>query len=247
MRCCCSRLRWQGSSASSRSIANYVSEVETEVGDKIVVLELTKPAKANEAISDDMVTEKHGPEALGSRRRAARPHAARRRRRRRRHRSAKSILQEGMLVTPPEISEGEREVAILVDAATGVAGKIEPGRQVDVIAAYGADPADPENGVKAKPAPLDRDRPRREGDRGRHAAREARQQRAGRPARPRARWSRSRSRSARSRSCASRTRRSSPPTSGSRCCAAATAAGRTLNETIFEGQDPKKGDEGVTG
>ena len=41
-----------------------------------------------------------------------------------------------MLVTPPEISEGEREVAILVDAATGVAGKIEPGRQVDVIASY---------------------------------------------------------------------------------------------------------------
>ena len=41
-----------------------------------------------------------------------------------------------MLVTPPEINEGEREVAILVDASTGVAGKIEPGRQVDVIASY---------------------------------------------------------------------------------------------------------------
>ena len=57
-----------------------------------------------------------------------------------------------MLVTPPEISEGEREVAILVDAATGVAGKISPGRQVDVIASYGAVPADPENGIKAEPA-----------------------------------------------------------------------------------------------
>ena len=50
-------------------VANYVSEVETQVGDKIVVLELTKPAKANEAISDDMVTREHGPEALGARRR----------------------------------------------------------------------------------------------------------------------------------------------------------------------------------
>ena len=56
-----------------------------------------------------------------------------------------------MLVTPPEISEGEREVAILVDAATGVAGKIEPGREVDVIASYAAEAGDPENGVKAKP------------------------------------------------------------------------------------------------
>ena len=57
-----------------------------------------------------------------------------------------------MLVTPPEINEGEREVAILVDAATGVAGKIEPGRNVDVIASYGAVAADPDNGVKAEPA-----------------------------------------------------------------------------------------------
>ena len=48
-----------------------------------------------------------------------------------------------MLVTPPEINQGEREVAILVDAATGVAGKIAPGRQVDVIASYGAVPRRP--------------------------------------------------------------------------------------------------------
>ncbi|HEY6888951.1 MAG TPA: SAF domain-containing protein, partial [Solirubrobacter sp.] len=42
-------------------VANYVSDVETEVGDKIFVLELTKPATANEAISDDMVTLKQVP------------------------------------------------------------------------------------------------------------------------------------------------------------------------------------------
>src|SRR3954454_22413224 len=43
-------------------VANYVSEVETQVGDKIVVLELSKPAKANEAISDDMVIERAVPQ-----------------------------------------------------------------------------------------------------------------------------------------------------------------------------------------
>jgi pilus assembly protein CpaB len=132
-------------------VANYVSEVETQVGDKIVVLELTKPAKANEAISDGMVTEKTVPKRWA-------PEKA--------LRDATeligvvaatdiqpgSILQDGMLVTPPEISEGEREVAILVDAATGVAGKISPGRNVDVIASYSAVAADPDNGVKAEPA-----------------------------------------------------------------------------------------------
>ena len=56
-----------------------------------------------------------------------------------------------MLTTPPEINQGEREVAILVDAATGVAGKIEPGRQVDVIASYGAEEGDAATGKKAKP------------------------------------------------------------------------------------------------
>ena len=30
-------------------VANYVSEVETQVGDKMVVLELTRPVAANEA------------------------------------------------------------------------------------------------------------------------------------------------------------------------------------------------------
>ena len=66
-----------------------------------------------------------------------------------------------MLVTPPEINEGEREVAILVDAATGVAGKIEPGRQVDVIASYAADAADPDERRQGQARALDRDRPGR--------------------------------------------------------------------------------------
>jgi pilus assembly protein CpaB len=132
-------------------VANYVSEIETKVGDKIVVLELTKPVKANEAISDNLVVERRVPKrwapeaALRDRTRLVGVVAAA-------DIDAKSILQEGMLVSPPQIGEGEREVAILVDAATGVAGKIEPGGEVDVIASYAAVAADPENGVKSEPA-----------------------------------------------------------------------------------------------
>jgi pilus assembly protein CpaB len=133
-------------------VANYVSDIETEVGDKVVVFELTKPAKANEAISDDMVIERQVPKKWA-------PGAALPPDRGRlvgvvaaadieRH----SILQEGMLVTPPEIQQNQREVAILVDAATGVAGKIEPGRAVDVIASYAAEPGDQDTRAKPKPA-----------------------------------------------------------------------------------------------
>src|SRR4051812_27944073 len=119
-------------------VANYVSDVETQVGDKIQVVELTKAVPAKQAISDDMVTGKTVPRrwapgaALRDETQLVGFVAAA-------DLQAHSVLQEGMLTTPPEINQGEREVAILVDAATGVAGKIEPGRQVDVIASYGAE------------------------------------------------------------------------------------------------------------
>lgn len=45
-----------------------------------------------------------------------------------------SMLQDGMLVERPGVQPGFREVAILVDAETGVAGKVEPGDHVDIIA-----------------------------------------------------------------------------------------------------------------
>ena len=38
-------------------VANYVSDVDTRVGPNVSVLVLTKDAKKNEAISDDMMTE----------------------------------------------------------------------------------------------------------------------------------------------------------------------------------------------
>jgi pilus assembly protein CpaB len=45
-----------------------------------------------------------------------------------------STLQEGMLVQRPGVQPGFREVAIVVDAETGVAGKVSPGNHVDIIA-----------------------------------------------------------------------------------------------------------------
>ena len=131
-----------------------------------------------------------------------------------------SILQEGMLVAPPELSPGEREVAILVDASTGVAGKIEPGRPVDIIAAFQGDPTAADEARTARSsscrarACIDVGQPQLKGGGGV----------AARPSRTRRRSSRSRSRSAKEQELrvpyARVVRRT---TSGSRCCAPATA------------------------
>ena len=126
-------------------VADYVSDVETQVGDKVVVLELTRPVAANEAIPDNAVRRRAVPRRWA-------PAAA--------YRDFTqlvgqvagtdlqpgSILQEGMLVAPPQLREGQREEAILVDASTGVAGRVKPGDIVDVIASYPA-----EQGTEDKP------------------------------------------------------------------------------------------------
>ena len=44
------------------------------------------------------------------------------------------MIQAGMLESPPGLEPGQREVAIIVDAETGVAGKVSSGQSVDIIA-----------------------------------------------------------------------------------------------------------------
>ena len=118
-------------------VANYVSNVESEVGEKIAVLELTQPVAANRpvpesAVQQIVVPKKWAPEAaLTDYGQLTGVVAVS-------NLQPGSILQEGMLATPPDLEEGEREIAILVDASTGVAGKVKPGDHVDVIASYSA-------------------------------------------------------------------------------------------------------------
>ena len=127
-------------------VAGYVSDVRAEVDPKVEVLELAKPAEKDKAITDDMVRTKELP-----RRWASKP-ALRDRARLIGQVAladipAGSVLQEGMLGSPPELASGEREIAILVDAETGVAGKISPGSIVDIVATF---EGDSNTGVKAE-------------------------------------------------------------------------------------------------
>ena len=117
-------------------VAGYVSDVRAEVDPKVEVLELAKPAEKDKAITDDMVRTKELPRrwvsktALRDRARLIGQVALA-------DIPAGSVLQEGMLGSPPELATGEREIAILVDAETGVAGKISPGSIVDIVATFG--------------------------------------------------------------------------------------------------------------
>ncbi len=47
-----------------------------------------------------------------------------------------ALLQKSMVVAAPDLEQGERELAIMIDAETGVAGKVTRQSRVDVYAAF---------------------------------------------------------------------------------------------------------------
>ncbi|MGK5532340.1 Flp pilus assembly protein CpaB [Streptomyces sp. URMC 129] len=47
-----------------------------------------------------------------------------------------SLLQSDMLAERPELDPGQMEIAVMIDASTGVAGKIYPGATINMYAAY---------------------------------------------------------------------------------------------------------------
>ncbi|MDT0458600.1 pilus assembly protein CpaB [Streptomyces sp. 2224.1] len=47
-----------------------------------------------------------------------------------------SLLQDDMIVERPALKAGQQEIAIMIDAATGVAGKINPGARVNIYATF---------------------------------------------------------------------------------------------------------------
>ncbi|MEU1483163.1 Flp pilus assembly protein CpaB [Streptomyces sp. NPDC005752] len=47
-----------------------------------------------------------------------------------------SLMQSDMMVKSPELRPGEQEIAIMIDAATGVAGKIRPNDRVNIYATF---------------------------------------------------------------------------------------------------------------
>ena len=120
------------------SVSRYVADVRSEVGDKISVLRLVQPLEANQPLAaaeveqvliprrwaaDRVLPVNFDPTGLVA---AARiPEGV--------------YLQEGMFEPSSAIEPGEREIAILVDAETGVGGKIVSGDLVDIWATFQAE------------------------------------------------------------------------------------------------------------
>jgi pilus assembly protein CpaB len=124
-------------------VSRYVSDVRTQVEPLTPVLWLTEDVAIQQPVPDGAIEERMVPRrwvptsALRSRSELEGLVAAT-------ALPAGSILQDGMVRERPELGIGEREIAILVDAETGVAGKIRPGDIVDIYATFpGEDEATP--------------------------------------------------------------------------------------------------------
>jgi pilus assembly protein CpaB len=117
------------------SVANYVADVQAQVGPLGTVVRLTKEARSYQPVTDDMIEQVAVPERwrprnalVSSLELEGRVPAS--------TLPAGTVLQEGLLIDPPQLEDGERELAILVDAETGVAGKIGRGSIVDIFATF---------------------------------------------------------------------------------------------------------------
>lgn len=118
-------------------VAGYVADVRQQVDPKVTLLALSRDAPPYVSITDDMVEEVSLPERWAPRT-AIRDRAALVGLVPTTKLTRGSLLQDGMLTSTPDLEGGQREIAILVDAETGVAGKIRPGFTVDIIATYQA-------------------------------------------------------------------------------------------------------------
>jgi pilus assembly protein CpaB len=119
-------------------VAGYVADVNSQIDPKVRVLALTQDARPFEGIDDGMVETIEMPRKFAPRNAIRDPGqlvgvvpAS--------PLPKDTVLQEGMLISPPELEGGQREIAIMVDAETGVAGKIGQGALVDIIATFAGD------------------------------------------------------------------------------------------------------------
>ncbi|GAB4084440.1 Flp pilus assembly protein CpaB [Myceligenerans cantabricum] len=111
----------------------YVRTVSTQVGPMTTVLQLNRAVEAQEPIEPAMLEEVEVPTRWVSESALHDPGEAEGLVAATAYKKG-SVVQDGMLVERPIVQPGFREVAVIVDAETGVAGKVQPGDRVDVIA-----------------------------------------------------------------------------------------------------------------
>lgn len=119
-------------------VTAYVADISSRVGPMVEVVRLARDVEAYEPIESDMVETVEVPSrwspqtALHSAGQVSGLVAAT-------AMPKGTVLADGLLVARPGVQPGYREIAIVVDAETGVAGKVQPGNHVDIIATIAAD------------------------------------------------------------------------------------------------------------
>lgn len=131
-----------GALAVFLALTSYVGQVRAQVGPMAPTVRLVADLPPFTPVADAMIEVVDAPErwrpaiAVGSPSQVIGRVAAT-------QLPAGTVLQQGMLRPPPSLERGLRELAILVDAETGVAGKIDVGSIVDIVATRRAEGEQP--------------------------------------------------------------------------------------------------------
>lgn len=127
-----------GSVAVFISVLGFVNSVNEKVGNLQPALQLTKPVKAYTPVQQNMlrrveVPQKWMPDTIITNLNEVNGMVAAT------DLPAGAYLQQGMFTKAPDLQPGQREIAIMIDAETGVAGKVQPGSTVDILATFPGD------------------------------------------------------------------------------------------------------------
>lgn len=126
-----------GAVATFVSVASYVAETRRLVGPDVTIVKLSEPVPAYSPIPQggyriEKIPEKFLPEGAMDVEDIGTLVAGTRL-------EADTVLQDGLLIPPPQLEEGQQEIAVTVDAETGVAGQVQPGNRVDIYATFEGD------------------------------------------------------------------------------------------------------------
>lgn len=121
--------------AAFAGVLTVVRNVESKVGDETTAYKLKQDVPAYQSLDSSQFTEVSMPERwlpktavtdLSDIRRKIAVNPLKK----------GSLLQSDMMAKRPELAAGEQEIAIMIDAETGVAGKINPGNRVNIYATF---------------------------------------------------------------------------------------------------------------
>jgi len=117
------------------AVSTYVADVNSQVGSRVTVYQAKQAVVAFATLDDGDLEEVQVPRRWVS-------NSAQLRRTALEGRKVGLNVEKGtmltrdMLVAPSDLSPTEREIAIKVDAVTGVAGRVQPGDFVDIYAVF---------------------------------------------------------------------------------------------------------------